>query len=121
QPAAGHHSSADEPACRETTAVPTPPFGPAAGRTPVPEFIASYRRTLDAAWQAHDWNDVVTLVEALHRCWREDRQVFLCGNGGSAANALHLANDLLYGVDKASGRGLRVTALPANGAVVTCL
>ena len=60
-------------------------------------------------------------METLQRCWRENRQVFLCGNGGSAANAIHLANDFLYGIDKQSGRGLRVTALPANAAVLTCL
>jgi D-sedoheptulose 7-phosphate isomerase len=87
----------------------------------VPEFIAGYARTLDAVWRKHDWSDVILLVETLRRCWRENRQVFLCGNGGSAANAIHLANDLLYGVDKKSGRGLRVTALPANAAVLTCL
>jgi D-sedoheptulose 7-phosphate isomerase len=68
-----------------------------------------------------DWSDVVYLVETLERCWREGRQLFLCGNGGSAANAIHLANDFLYGIDKVSGRGLRVTALPANAAVMTCL
>lgn len=86
-----------------------------------PAFVSSYYNTLTAVWRGHDWSNVVFLNETLHRCWREDRQVFLCGNGGSAANAIHLANDLLYGVDKASGRGLRVTALPANSSVLTCL
>lgn len=86
-----------------------------------PDFIAQYARTLDSVWQNHDWSDVVLLVETLQRCWRENRQVFLCGNGGSAANAIHLANDFLYGVDKTTGKGLRVTALPANGAVLTAL
>ena len=89
--------------------------------TEVPDFIAKYARTLDSVWQNHDWSDVVLLVETLQRCWRENRQVFLCGNGGSAANAIHLANDFLYGVDKKTGHGLRVTALPANGAVLTAL
>ncbi|MGH7947418.1 MAG: SIS domain-containing protein [Opitutaceae bacterium] len=83
--------------------------------------MSAYHRTLNLAWLEHDWSDVMALVETLQRCWQEDRQVFLCGNGGSAANAIHLANDLLYGVDKSSGRGLRVTALPANPAVLTCL
>lgn len=87
----------------------------------VPDFVANYARTLDSVWKGRDWSDVVLLVQTLQRCWRENRQVFLCGNGGSAANAVHLANDLLYGVDKAAGRGLRVTALPANAAVLTCL
>src|SRR6266700_1535365 len=104
----------------KTEATPLPPTKKA-GPTAVPAFVANYARTLDAVWRDHDWSDVLQLVETLQRCWREDRQVFLCGNGGSAANAIHLANDLLYGVDKISGRGLRVTALPANAAVLTCL
>lgn len=86
-----------------------------------PAFIANYQRTLASALHDHDWSEVMLLAETLLRCWRERRQVFLCGNGGSAANAIHLANDLLYGVDKPAGRGLRVTALPANTAVLTCL
>jgi D-sedoheptulose 7-phosphate isomerase len=47
--------------------------------------------------------------------------VFLCGNGGSAGNAIHLANDFLYGISKTLGSGLRVSALSANSAVLTCL
>ncbi len=47
--------------------------------------------------------------------------MFLCGNGGSAANAIHLANDLLYGILKQPGSGLRVHALPANTSVISCL
>jgi D-sedoheptulose 7-phosphate isomerase len=65
--------------------------------------------------------NLVKLVEALSIAWDEDRSVYLCGNGGSAANAIHLANDFLYGVGVRKGRGLRVEALSANPAVVTCL
>jgi D-sedoheptulose 7-phosphate isomerase len=49
------------------------------------------------------------------------KQVFICGNGGSAGNAIHLANDFLYGIAKRPGGGLRVNALSANSAVITCL
>lgn len=90
-------------------------------RLPTPDFVTNYSRALDAVWTGRDWSDVVLLVDTLRRCWSENRQVFLCGNGGSAANAIHLANDLLYGVNPASGRGMRVIALPANPAVLTCL
>jgi D-sedoheptulose 7-phosphate isomerase len=57
----------------------------------------------------------------LRDCRDAGRQVFLCGNGGSAANAIHLANDFIYGISKTPGVGLRVTALSANSAVITCL
>jgi len=75
-----------------------------------PAIVANYWRTLECAWREHDWRDFSALLETLQLCWTENRQVFLCGNGGSAANAIHLANDLLYGVDKKAGHGLRVTA-----------
>ncbi len=86
-----------------------------------PAFVEAYLASFHAAIRDHDWSDVETLARTLQHCWKEKRQVFLCGNGGSAANAIHLANDLLYGVDKQTGHGLRVTALPSNAAVLTCL
>ena len=47
--------------------------------------------------------------------------MFFCGNGGRAGNAIHLANDFLYGIAKRPDGGLRVNALSANPAVITCL
>jgi len=64
---------------------------------------------------------IARLAEDLQDCWRTGRQLFLCGNGGSAGNAIHLANDFLYGISKIAGSGLRVHALPANSSVLTCL
>jgi len=69
----------------------------------------------------HDWSTVAELADELHDCWKSGRQVFLTGNGGSAGNAVHLANDLLYAWSKKVGRGIRVHALPATPAVMTCL
>ena len=40
---------------------------------------------------------------------------------GSAGNAVHLANDYIYGVAKRTGGGIRAVALAANPAVMTCL
>lgn len=94
---------------------------PVSGYRMTPDFVSAYQTTLNTALREHDWSDVARLADALATCWHDDRQVFLCGNGGSAANALHLANDFLYGIDKPASRGLRATALPANPAMVTCL
>ncbi|MGA1040306.1 MAG: SIS domain-containing protein, partial [Ilumatobacteraceae bacterium] len=47
--------------------------------------------------------------------------IYLCGNGGSAGNAIHLANDFLYGAGINRGIGLRIESLSANAAVLTCL
>lgn len=67
-----------------------------------------------------DWTAISLLCQALRDCWSSGRKVFLCGNGGSAGNALHIANDLLFGVDP-SGMGMRVEALAANPSIISCL
>lgn len=84
-------------------------------------FFANYAGRLQAVLQSSDWSTVGELANELRDCWQSGRQVFLCGNGGSAGNAVHLANDFLYGISKKFGSGLRVHALPANSAVLTCL
>ena len=69
-------------------------------------------------------NKIEILSEELINTWDNDHQVFICGNGGSAANAIHIANDLHYGLGintNREGKGLKVEALPANTAVITCL
>lgn len=83
--------------------------------------FADYSQRLQAVLQTTDWTHVGELANELHTCWRTGRQVFICGNGGSAGNAVHLANDFLYGISKTRGSGLRVHALPANSSVLTCL
>lgn len=85
------------------------------------EQFADYSRRLQGVLASSDWTGVAELAEELRDCWRTGRQVFICGNGGSAGNAMHLANDFLYGISKKAGSGLRVHALPANGSVMTCL
>ncbi len=83
--------------------------------------FAAYASRLQRVLEDADWSGVALLARELRDCWATGRQVFICGNGGSAGNAMHLANDFLYGVSKTAGQGLRVTALPANASVLTCL
>jgi D-sedoheptulose 7-phosphate isomerase len=85
----------------------------------------SYLQRLQGCFSAENVDAVESLAQALRQAWIDGRQVFICGNGGSAANALHMANDLHYGIGACGpGRklpGLRVEALPANSGVITCL
>jgi D-sedoheptulose 7-phosphate isomerase len=85
------------------------------------ESFSDYASRLQLVLATSDWSQVVELGNDMLGCWKARRQVFFCGNGGSAGNAIHLANDFLYGVAKATGKGVRVSALSANSAVITCL
>jgi D-sedoheptulose 7-phosphate isomerase len=80
-----------------------------------------YAAKLTDALARQDWQSGTALANELAAVWRDGRRVFICGNGGSAANAIHWANDFLYPVAKAGGKGMKMSALPANVSVLTCL
>lgn len=84
-------------------------------------FSKDYVHRLKRALDLLPAEPLEALAHSLMTAWKQRRQVFIFGNGGSAGNAIHLANDFLYGISKELGHALRVTALPANSAVITCL
>jgi D-sedoheptulose 7-phosphate isomerase len=90
-------------------------------RSALAEHCLDYSRRLNSVLESSKWDGVAELAAELGACWQDGRQVFICGNGGSAANASHLANDFLYGISKKLGSGIRVSALSANPSVLTCL
>ncbi|HEY1426091.1 MAG TPA: SIS domain-containing protein [Caulobacteraceae bacterium] len=84
-------------------------------------LIGRYRQAFDAALGLEAMEVVPTLGAALRQAWADGRTIYLCGNGGSAGNANHLANDFLYGAGVTNGAGLKVESLSANPSVLTCL
>lgn len=88
---------------------------------PDADVFRSYTARFVTALREVDANSVEKLAEHFLLAWNQRKTIYLCGNGGSAGNAIHLANDLTYGAGVKRGVGLRVEALPANAAVLTCL
>jgi len=89
--------------------------------SPIEGVFAGYADRLSGILANSDWSTVALLGKDIRRAWLGGNQVFFCGNGGSAGNAVHLANDYIYGVAKRTGGGIRAVALSANPAVMTCL
>ena len=85
----------------------------------------AYLNRLQSCFSEANLAAIGILAKALRQAWIEGRNVYICGNGGSAANAIHLANDLHYGIGAcgpgAKLPGLRVEALPANAGIITCI
>ena len=85
----------------------------------------AYVERLQSCFTADTMSSVQRLAEALRQAWVDGRNVYICGNGGSAANAIHMANDFHYGIGACGPGpqlpGLRVEALAANPGVITCL
>lgn len=85
----------------------------------------SYMHALQESFSDEILSKIEILAKDLMQAWQEGRQVFICGNGGSAANAIHIANDLIYGIgvinDHQRFSGIKVEALTSNQGVLTCL
>ena len=63
---------------------------------------------------------VVRMAETIAAALAEGRTVFTCGNGGSAADAQHIAGELV-GRFRHKERGYSASALTTNSSVVTSL
>ena len=85
------------------------------------KFIENYRQKLNDCLSKDAMEVVPILANNLKKVWKDKNTLFICGNGGSAGNAIHIANDFIFGIDKHEGIGIKVDALPANQAVLSCL
>lgn len=85
------------------------------------DSFKNYGQRIQQAVTEIDYEKINLLANGLWDALQTKKQVFFCGNGGSAANALHMANDFLYGIGKRSHAAIRVHALTANQSILTCL
>lgn len=85
------------------------------------DWVRAYRAESCRVLERIPDREVVRLIELLEAARREGRQVFLCGNGGSAATASHFANDLGKGASLGRPRRFRVLSLADNVSWVTAL
>jgi D-sedoheptulose 7-phosphate isomerase len=88
-------------------------------------FAREYLTGLRAVMDRVDVGQVAALLGELERAYREDRQVFIAGNGGSAATASHMACDLaktILGRTPDPGlRRFRVMSLTDNVPLITAI
>ena len=93
-------------------------------------FTSEYLSNLKKSFSKKIISQIKLLTNDLKTCWENGNYVYICGNGGSAGNAMHIANDFHYGVGckkKPSNKktndkpGLKMLALPSNPSILTCL
>jgi len=85
------------------------------------DFHQIYSRKVNQAVQQINLGKLCLISDCLWDAMKSKRQIFLIGNGGSAANAMHIANDFIYGIGKRSDTAMKVHALTANQSIMTCL
>jgi D-sedoheptulose 7-phosphate isomerase len=85
------------------------------------QWISDYLSAQKAAHDSIPVDAVARLIEILRVAHKEDRQILVFGNGGSAANASHFATDLGKGSSDKLGKRFRVLSLNDNVPWMTAL
>lgn len=80
-------------------------------------YIQAQQQTLEAI----PLEQVAALIGLLTKAWQEDRGIFVCGNGGSAANASHFVTDLGKGASDKLHKPFRCMSLNDNSPWLTAL
>lgn len=80
-------------------------------------LLADRRGLLDAP---HYAGQVAAIVDAMVRALQSGKRIYWCGNGGSAAEAQHMAAEL-SGRYLRERRGLNSEALSVNTSTLTCV
>lgn len=85
------------------------------------EKISSYLSRLSDVLERMPREPISRLGESLLRAYRNNKQVFTLGNGGSASTASHMAADLAKNTIGPHMRRFRITSLNENAAIMTAL
>jgi D-sedoheptulose 7-phosphate isomerase len=80
-------------------------------------YLDDYVRVL----QRPDWPSIEQVADVILRAWHEQRTVFLCGNGGSAASASHIAADLTKLTAPAFGPRLRAVSMTESTSALSAI
>jgi D-sedoheptulose 7-phosphate isomerase len=84
-------------------------------------WLNDYLKAQKVALDSISIEAVAQLIEKLRQALLHDRQIFVFGNGGSAANASHFATDLGKGASDKISRRFRVICLNDNISWITAL
>ena len=62
----------------------------------IKKFLDSYKNQINLLTEKDNTIKIKKLADDLYKSWKQKKNIFICGNGGSAANAMHIANDFIY-------------------------
>ena len=85
------------------------------------EFVDTYLRETAEIAAATSREDMTRVIDVLFEAYRADRTIYTCGNGGSAANASHLACDIAKFTWAEGKRRFKCTSLCDNAALISAL
>lgn len=85
-------------------------------------MIQNYLSKLTSSLNNDNYKEIEKLSLLLIETINSNKNIYICGNGGSAANSIHIANDFIYLNNKLKeNKVIKVESLSSNPAIITCL
>jgi len=85
----------------------------------IKEAVETHRKMV-AIFEASALDTIVAMAEAIAQSLRAGGTLYLCGNGGSAADAQHIAGEFM-GRFRVERKALPAVALSTDTSVLTCI
>ncbi|GAB4468501.1 MAG: SIS domain-containing protein [Armatimonadaceae bacterium] len=81
-------------------------------------YVHDYFSTLKALLDAVDPAQIEQVVDILHECYRKDRRLVMCGNGGSGSTSSHMVCDFQKNIYLDGGKPFEAIALTDSPALI---
>lgn len=85
------------------------------------EFLRNYAFEVSDNLMKSNFGTLAEIASKILETKKSGKRIFIAGNGGSAATASHMGNDLLKGARRFGREGFRSIALCDSLPIVTCL
>lgn len=85
------------------------------------KFIKHYISNLQKVLDKVNLTVITEIINALESVHKKNSRIYIIGNGGSAATASHMANDLSVGLKLREIRNFNVESLSDNSSVCTAI
>jgi len=83
------------------------------------DFAAQYKSKLCATLDTIDLDQVARVIALLKQARKDNRHIFVCGNGGSASTASHFVTDMVKGASYQRDARFRIMALTDSMPTIT--
>lgn len=83
----------------------------------IKKYLLSHQETLKTLPS----EQIAELIDIYKKAWKDEQQIFVFGNGGSAANASHFITDLSKGASDKMSKRFRAMSLNDNSAWMSAI
>lgn len=87
----------------------------------IKDFVKEYTENLKRLLDNIDADAIAEIIEVLEKAQKNKGDIYVMGNGGSAATASHMVNDLGVGLQRRGLMYFRIASLADNTPVTTAL